>query len=180
MDGRKKFSYSPFTKELKKMGFYFDLKDPKCVILGEGSFGIVGLYKNKNNKYKAIKIINVVEYIRKYNDYDIIKREQEIIHVINNLLSKKLCSGGEKFLVKYKIMHGKKKLWGMPKFVYLISDYYGIDLSNYYYNRKVNIQFIQNIGKQIIEGLKCLMDIGIVLYDLKPENILINKKKKLN
>ena len=179
MEEKKKLFKSSFTKDLKKFGFEFDINDPKCVILGEGSFGIVGLYKNQNNKYKAIKIINIAEYIEKYNDYDIIKREQEIIHIINNLISKKICPKGKKYIVQYKIVYSKKKKWGFSNFIYFISDYYGIDLRNYCNNNKINIQFIKNIGKQIIEGLTCLMDMGVVLYDLKPENILINKKKKI-
>lgn len=179
MEIRKKFSKSSFTKELKKLGYFFHINDKKCIILGEGSFGKVGLFKNKLNKYKAIKIINIADYIKKYQDIDIIKREQEIIKIINNLLSKKICTIGKKFIVQYRIIHGIKKKWGIPNYIYLVSDYYGIDLREYYYKNVVDIHFIKNIGKQIIEGLKCLMDLGIVLYDLKPENILINNKKRI-
>ena len=66
MNSRQIFSKSSFSNDLKKLGYYFDLKDPKCTILGEGSFGKVGLYKNKLNKYKAIKIIDIANYIEHF------------------------------------------------------------------------------------------------------------------
>lgn len=182
MEEKKIFANSQFSKELKKLGYHFDLKDSKCKILGEGSFGKVGFYKKNKKTYRAIKIINVLSYIQKYNEIDTIKREQEIIEIINNLSKIKECKGKDKYLLKYKVLFSKslfnKKI---PKYIFLVSNKHGIDLREYYYQNyyEIDLNFIKHIGLQMINAIECLMNIGIVLYDLKPENILINKKKNI-
>merc|ERR1711907_704683 len=107
MEEKTNFAKSLFSKELKKLGYNFDLEDSKCKILGEGSFGKVGFYRKNKNTYKAIKIIDVLSYVQKYQEFNSIKREQEVIEIINNLSKIKECKGKDKFLLKYKVLFSK-------------------------------------------------------------------------
>ena len=131
--------------------------------IGRGTFSKVykGYEKGYENKFYAIKkIYKKIE--KKYMKY--IDLEINIMHKLNH-----------KNIIKlYDTIYTEK-------YIFLVLELCDTDLHSYIHDdtNNLNENEIKYIVKQIIEGIKYIMDNNIVHRDLKPHNILINKNKEI-
>tara|TARA_Y100000996_G_scaffold413851_1_gene403080 strand:- start:4681 stop:5706 length:1026 start_codon:yes stop_codon:yes gene_type:complete len=136
--------------------YFFDDTDS----IGKGNYSIVYKgYSHQNNQIYAIKKINYQTRYKKYIDDEI-----ELMRLVNH----------NNIIELYDVLY-------RHEYIYLILEYchYG-DLHSYI---KENICLSEsdslNFFKQIIYGLKHLIDKNIYHRDLKPHNILITIDKKI-
>ncbi len=129
-------------------------------VLGEGTFGVVRLGKNKVTGDKfAIKILEKKK-IKARHDEVRVKRELDIIKRVNHINVIKIIKIEEDKDNKYIIMEYCEK---GELFNHIIDNeaLSEMEAAYFYY--------------QLINGLECIHYNGFVHRDLKPENLLINK-----
>ncbi|CAK0773799.1 hypothetical protein CCP3SC1AL1_690007 [Gammaproteobacteria bacterium] len=148
------------------------MKDLECVKqLGQGSYGIVMLYKNTITKKQfAVKFLGIKKSITNKN----LKNIQHEIYVLNKMkISDKECHPNLLCIDSY----GR-----IDNYIYIISEYIdGITLTDYieYLKNKKKLLHIDKflyITEQLFNGLKFLHSKQIGHSDIKPDNIMINPK----
>lgn len=60
--------------------------------------------------------------------------------------------------------------------LFMVMEYCELDLSQYLRKYKLDEQRATDIVKQVIAGLKYIVDKGVIHRDLKPANILVNSR----
>jgi len=133
-------------------------------IIGKGSYAIVYKVKKYNNKYYAMKVVNI-RYMKKKQRKDALNE----IQLLSKLSHKNIVKYYEAFYGK-----GKHKLYSIIEYVP------NGDLNNYIYkyirsNTYIYEKDIWYIFSQILDGLFYLHTNKIIHRDLKPANILISK-----
>lgn len=137
--------------------------------IGKGQFGTV--YKcQKESTIYAIKIFNI-DYVynefRTNEDDNRINREIQALRIVEHENVIKLIDDG--FFEENN-----------QYYVYIVMEYLeGIDLKKYLYANKLTLKDIENILKQILNGLDAVHQNKIVHRDLKPENIFITNDNKV-
>ena len=129
-------------------------------VLGEGTFGVVRLGRDKITGEKvAIKILEKQKIIARH-DEERVRRELDIIRRVNHINIIKIIKIEEDKDNKYLIMEYCEK---GELFNHIIeSENLGeLEAAYYYY--------------QLINGLECIHNNDFVHRDIKPENLLINK-----
>ena len=133
-------------------------------ILGEGTFGVVRLGKNKETGERvAIKILEKKKIVNK-DDAERVDREIEILKRI-------------KHINIVKVMNIESD----PERIYIIMEFCqnGELFCHIVEKQQLDEQEAAYFYYQLINGLECLHYNGIVHRDLKPENLLISKDELL-
>jgi serine/threonine protein kinase len=151
-------------REMKRKSKIFS----KCTILkkiGEGGYGVVYICQ----PYSAIKIQTIVDNDRLRK----LEREVKIQKILNK------CSS--KYIVRIFESEIVMNVLGDSYFIMRMT--YDENYKNLYNyirdsNNFLNLSEIINIAENLLLGLKCIHDLGIVYYDLKPGNILLHKNHK--
>tara|TARA_B100001094_G_C18189482_1_gene806137 strand:+ start:3257 stop:4375 length:1119 start_codon:yes stop_codon:yes gene_type:complete len=142
--------------EFKKIGNY--LYYPEYI--GKGSFSKVykGYHIDNKNEVLAIKKI----YISNPKIRNYIEQEISVMKQIDN----------ENILKLYNVEY-------TMDYIYLILEYCDNDLYTYLKKNNITYEKIRFFMKQLINGLKYIVDKNIVHRDLKPQNILITNNNIL-
>lgn len=140
--------------------------------VGKGQFATVYKCRKVNdiNNLLAIKIFNL-EYVysefRTNGNDNRIAREIQALRMVNheNVIS----------LVDEGTFADNNQTY-----VYVVMEYIdGMDLHNYIHSRQLSFLEIEDIFRQILEGLDAVHSLNIVHRDLKPQNIFITNNGKI-
>jgi cell cycle serine/threonine-protein kinase CDC5/MSD2 len=120
-------------------------------IINKGSFGICYMAKDENNKFYAIKKINI-------QNKEVVKKEIEILKIMKSKYSVNFLESIEK-----------------DDNIYIVMELCDGDLNDLLENKNENLDIITiiKIINQLNEVLKLMHSKKIEHRDLKPENILI-------
>ena len=133
-------------------------------IIGEGTFGVVRLGKEKLTGEKvAIKILEKKKIVTK-DDEERVEREIEILKKVNHI----------NVIKTMKIITDKEKIYIIMEFCEK-----GELFNHIVEEQKLEEDEAAYFYYQLINGLECIHFNGVVHRDLKPENLLISKENIL-
>ena len=137
--------------------------------VGKGQFGTVYKCEKAGNIY-AIKIFNldyVYSELKMHGEDNRVTREIQALKIVDHENVIKMIDEG--------IFEENSQFY-----VYVVMEYLeGVDLKEYLYSRELNLKDIDELFRQIIEGLDAVHKKNIVHRDLKPKNIFITNNGKI-
>lgn len=138
-------------------------------LVGKGQFGTVYKCEKEGNIY-AIKVFNL-DYV--YNEF---KRHGNDNRVTREIAALKIvCHENVIKMFDEGIFKDNSQYY-----VYVVMEYLdGTVLSEYLYSRELTLKDIEDIFRQIVDGLDAIHKKNIVHRDLKPQNIFITENGKI-